>query len=100
MATLNCYKYIELGIGINYNIGLAKRRLEFSSDFNNSSVNSEESLKALWASFRFGYKYQKPKGGLFIRAGFTPLIKLKTYSKFDDSKFLIPLYGLGIGYTI
>lgn len=86
--------HLDLGFGLTYNSGVIQKR---------SYVHSK-SMEALWLSFRLGYKYQKPNGGLFLRVGITPLLKLKEFSSISDSdnillKFL-PLFGIGIGITI
>jgi len=82
--------HFEFGIGLTYNSGMPQQKIE---DF------PAESEKAFWATLRLGYKYQKPEGGLFIRAGFTPLIKIKQYSVLAEETNFLPLLGLGIGYT-
>jgi hypothetical protein len=93
--------HFEIGVGFTYNSGIAQRKETFESYGSSlDSYSTTESLQALWFSFRLGYKYQKPTGGLFLRIGITPLFKLKTFSTFDNDNSVFPLFGLGVGYTI
>jgi len=89
---------IEIGIGLTYNSGIIQESLLYQYS-GNSSPSKSISLQALYCSFRLGYKYQKPTGGLFVRAGFTPLVRIKTFSAFDPEGEIYPLFGLGVGYT-
>lgn len=94
------YHHFEFGIGLTYNSGNVQNQ-KITESFG-GSINSNityESLRAFWCSIRLGYKYQKPTGGLFFRVGFTPFIKLKTYSTYETNDIILPLIGLGIGYT-
>jgi hypothetical protein len=92
--------HFEIGAGLTYNSGIVQRK-ETVESYGSSldSYSITESLQVLLFSFRIGYKYQKPNGGLFFRLGLTPLLKLKTFSKFDNDNS-IPLFGLGVGYTM
>ncbi len=45
---------------------------------------------------RLSYRYQKPTGGLMLRAGFTPFIKISGAS---DTKTFRPWFGLSLGYS-
>lgn len=96
----HCFHYFEFGLGLTYASGIVQSQVTFdpSGGSQNSSTTSE-SLKAIWCSARIGYKYQRPTGGLFFRVGFTPLLKLKTFSTFNTNDNIIPLFGLGVGYT-
>ncbi len=53
---------------------------------------------------RIGYRYQKREGGVFYRAGFTPLhgtLYDFNYREWDrNSNFTYPLVSLAIGYTL
>ena len=93
--------HFEIGAGLTYNSGIVQRKYDYAAIGGSLVSNSTaESLVALWCSFRLGYKYQKPNGGLFLRIGFTPLFKLKTFSIFDNGNNIFSLFGLGVGYTI
>ena len=56
----------------------------------------------LTLNFVFGYRYQKPRGGLLLRAGFTPVIFL---DDIQNNAFtvqrnrLTPKLGISIGYA-
>jgi hypothetical protein len=59
-----------------------------------------ESLRALYGSLRIGYKFQKPKKGLFLKAAFTPLIKIYQFSKLEQNfSGFLPFVGLSVGYS-
>jgi hypothetical protein len=93
--------FLELGSGITYNSGIVQAEWQYSDGFpsTGSSGRNSESLKALYWTFRAGYKYQRPEGGLFFRIGFTPMLRVKTYSNLTDDRDLVPAFGLGMGHT-
>jgi hypothetical protein len=45
---------------------------------------------------RLSYRYQKPTGGLMLRAGFTPFIKI---SEASETKAFRSWFGLSVGYS-
>ena len=49
-----------------------------------------ERASAVYGTATFGYRYQKPAGGVIFRAGFTPIVA---------SGNIIPWIGLGVGYA-
>ena len=49
---------------------------------------------------RIGYRYQKTNGGIFFKAGFTPLIRFKKDVDSINPKYVSPWAGLAIGYTL
>lgn len=49
----------------------------------------------LYAVPRASYRYQKPTGGLMLRAGFTPTFKLTRANASNHG----PWYGLAVGYS-
>lgn len=76
--------YLELGLGItpwheNY------------KDFHESQINQVDLLPYT----RLGYRYQKRDGGIFFKAGLTPMVKLK-----NNQNQNFPWGGLAIGYTL
>lgn len=92
--------FFEVGTGITYSSGMEQSGYDYIGDFGrNSSMDDAESVKGLLWSFRLGYKYQRPTGGFFLRAGFTPLIRIKTFSDLKPENKFIPAFGLGIGYS-
>ena len=61
--------------------------------------NSNFTYRAI--SGRIGFRYEQPKGGLFIRVGFTPIYSLVGQDliyAIGDRRF-IPMFGAGLGYT-
>lgn len=50
------------------------------------------------ASFRIGYRYQKPSGGFFFKSGFTPLYT-KAMSPVVGDLNIIPIVGIAAGWT-
>jgi len=49
-----------------------------------------ERASALYGTATFGYRYQKPAGGVIFRAGFTPIVAAGN---------IIPWVGVGVGYA-
>jgi hypothetical protein len=45
---------------------------------------------------RVSYRYQKPTGGLMLRVGFTPFIKI---SEASDTRAFLPWFGVSTGYS-
>lgn len=64
--------------------------------------DNDNRFRLLTLNFVFGYRYQKPRGGLLLRAGFTPLIFLEDI---QNNAFavrrnrLTPRAGVSIGYA-
>ncbi|MDX8341345.1 hypothetical protein SLH46_19255 [Draconibacterium sp. IB214405] len=86
-------KHFELGIGLTYNSGVSQQI---------ATGGKTKSMDALWTSFRIGYKYQKPEGGLYFRAGLTPLLRVKKFTSIDHDDFFdkfLPFFGIGVGLT-
>jgi hypothetical protein len=64
--------------------------------------NNENRFNLLTLNFVLGYRYQKPRGGLLLRAGFTPVIFLDDIQ--NDAytvrrNRLTPKAGVSIGYA-
>jgi hypothetical protein len=89
--------HFEFGLGLTYNTGIIQE--SYIGLWNRPSVVKSISQEALFASFKLGYKYQKPGGGLFLRVGFTPLFKIANFSQFDSNVSIYPLFGAGAGFT-
>lgn len=50
---------------------------------------------------RLGYRYQKRDGGIFFKAGFTPMIQFKDkVYKYNDDISIMEWAGLAVGYTL
>jgi hypothetical protein len=64
--------------------------------------NNDNHFKLLTLNFVCGYRYQEPRGGLLLRAGFTPVIFL---DDIQNNAFtvrrnrLTPKVGVSIGYA-
>jgi hypothetical protein len=84
--------HLETGIGLTYSSGTLQQTIDVGS--------KTESLRALYGSLRIGYKFQKPKKGLFLKAAFTPLIKIYQFSKLEQNfSGFLPFVGLSVGYS-
>lgn len=92
--------YVELGAGLSYIFGIVSCVGCGSKD--------NESSSTLFSSIRTGIRYQKKSGGIFMNAGFTPLIRIREYNKNPPEEItdeierlkILPHIGVGIGYTI
>jgi hypothetical protein len=63
--------HVEVGAGFTYGTGL-----------HSSTVGSDTRVnEALYFVPSIAYRFQKSTGGFFLRAAYTPLFKLKEYSK-------------------
>ena len=71
--------HFEVGAGV----GLATAGID-DVDLGN------EHASALYGTATFGYRYQKPTGGVVFRAGFTPIVAAGN---------IIPWVGVGVGYA-
>lgn len=79
----------------DFGIGLTKVN-QRGLDLGVSSSTSR--YTTLYAVPRVSYRYQKPTGGLMLRAGFTPIAKLT--NRVDSTKFSFgPWLGLAVGYN-
>jgi hypothetical protein len=81
--------YLELGIGMT-------PWYENYKDFDASEI----SHIVLLSSARLGYRYQKKEGGMFLKAGFTPLLQFKNKVYENGSSIFFPWGGLAIGFTL
>jgi hypothetical protein len=83
--------HIEVGAGLTYVKGY---RFYYSKG---QAVLS----KALYFAPNIAYRFQKPSGGLFLRATFTPLFRIKEYTEpdwFPDSMKTYANFGIALGY--
>jgi hypothetical protein len=81
---------------LNYLLGSGSSRLELgaglviltgSADLGGVSTSNASVI----GTATFAYRYQKPMGGIFFKAGFTPFISGGSF---------IPWFGLSVGYTL
>lgn len=82
--------HLELGAGF---YTLRNRTYIFDEDFPN---NIREQIH--WDKFivgRVGYRYQKPVGGFFFRAGYTPMVEFNNSDTVYNGVSFIP-FGVGI----
>jgi len=112
---------VYCGIPISYNwlLGKKSHHLEVGIGLTSLVVNPNSNM---WSDFytyltpKIGYRYQRPNGGLFLRATATPMIdilnvstykwgneKSRNFSSFNNVAGLgyavFPWPGLSIGYT-
>lgn len=97
----------NIPIAVNYTFGL-KRNGHFELGLGvgiNRAIDSAYDIdfSRLLLSFRFGYKYQAPSGGLFFRAGYTPIGPIyyfsgsKSKGLLDSFELVLNIISLGIG---
>jgi hypothetical protein len=79
----------HLGLGVGF-FATRDRRYFFDEDFSNNI--REESYWGKTLVPRIGYRYQKPAGGLFFRAAYTPTF---SFDGDEDKVAFIP-YGIGL----
>lgn len=82
--------HMELGVGF---YTLRNRTYIFDEDF---PKNIREQIH--WDQFiigRIGYRYQKPAGGFFFRAGYTPMVEFNHSDTVYKGTSFVP-FGLGI----
>lgn len=80
----------------NYLLGKGNSRLELGLGIAAFSItfgffDSEEEVSRILGTASFAYRYQKPGGGIFGKAGFTPLF---------NGSGVLPWFGASIGYTL
>jgi hypothetical protein len=86
----NHHLEVGLGMGINQGFGYARGDSGFSR---------------IIMSSRYGYRYQKPEGGLLFRAAVTPLFFVhyfydnRSRGLFDDLDLYFHVLGVSIGYS-
>jgi hypothetical protein len=84
--------FFETGLGVTYDVYTAPKA--------NNVIGGEVKHYGYIFS-RFGYRYQRPQGGFFFKAGLNvagPLTKYSRYA-FYYSEFIWVYGGVGIGYT-
>jgi hypothetical protein len=80
----------------NYLLGSGPSRLELGLGVTLMSItftffDSDYGLDRVIGTANFAYRYQKPDGGIFFKAGFTPLF---------NGKGFLPWFGASLGYTL
>ncbi len=80
----------------NYLLGSGNSRLELGAGLlivtgSFDLAGASESDAAVAGTGTFAYRFQKPEGGVFFKAGFTPIIVGGSF---------IPWFGVSIGYTL
>jgi len=61
-----------------------------TAGFSSTDLGDDFSDSAVYGTATFGYRYQKPEGGVIFRAGFTPIIASGT---------IVPWAGISVGYA-
>jgi len=79
--------FLEIGSGLTY--------------LNNLNQSNDHVEDLIILAVRFGYRYQKPDGGIFIKVGFVPLYDWYVFNPDPSIKYHTWFMsgGLGIGYT-
>ncbi len=85
--------HLEIGSGLSYIKGLETEYV--IDDFVGSREYVSESL---YIPFRIGYRYQRQKGRLFLKAGIVPMISVYEFEKEFQRKSHVWLGG-AIGYS-
>jgi len=105
----NKRQMIGLPLEVSYLRGRNKHYLEVGLGFTTTYGTyrlGESRIKdlALMGVARVGYRHQKREGGLFYKVGFTPVYGVVYNSRSEyksvGDKFMSPLFGLAIGYTL
>jgi hypothetical protein len=76
--------FLEIGVGGSYTYGVEGVEWRTPNTFGKEGI---ERFSAVFATGRLGYRFQKPEGGFFFRAAYTPTARL-----FTDN----PYYGTPI----
>ena len=92
---------VGTSVGINTLIGKQTHFAEFGFNvaYMNMKDTEENYYHTIYLPIRFGYRYQKDTGGLFLRASFLPLVAVLQDT---DTEFLYPVtphLGIGVGYV-
>jgi hypothetical protein len=82
--------HLELGVAFNAS---HQKSYSFDEDFPNNTKEQTYWSKSIVP--RIGYRYQKPAGGFFFRAGYTPSIGFESIDESADGVNFIP-FGAGI----
>ena len=87
--------HLEFGIGFN---AARQKNYSFDEDFPNNIKEQVYWSKSIIP--RIGYRYQKPEGGLFFRAGYTPSISFESLDDTAEKVDFIPLgAGISLGFS-
>lgn len=85
--------HFEIGTGLSYIRGLEKKDIIY--DFVGARKFVSESL---YAPFRIGYRYQRQRGRLFLKAGVIPMFSIHEFeNEFDRDSYV--WLGGAIGYS-
>jgi hypothetical protein len=85
--------HVEIGSGLSYIKGLETKDIIMGSAGTRKYIS-----ESLYASFRLGYRYQRQKGKLFLKAGIVPMISIYEFEKEFSGKSHVWL-GCAIGYS-
>lgn len=99
----------NIPISINYSYGEKKGHLELGLGLGLNRAFGENiniDYTRLLANARIGYKYQKTTGGLFLKAGFTPIVPVYYFhgalpkgTLADVELIIFNPFSFGIGYS-
>lgn len=85
--------HLEIGSGLSYIKGLKTENVIV--DFTGSSKYISESL---YIPFRIGYRYQRQRGRLFLKAGVVPMVSINEFENKFKRGYYIWLGG-AVGYS-
>ncbi|MBN2612711.1 MAG: hypothetical protein JXB00_14235 [Bacteroidales bacterium] len=85
--------HFELGTGLSYIKGIQNEHI--MALLVGEIVKTSESL---YIPFRLGYRYQREKGGFFLKAGVVPVVSIYEFEKHFSGKSHL-WFGLGLGYS-
>jgi len=85
---------LDIGMGVTYSSGLVQH---FTRE---EQYDPYELIvkKSIYGSVRLGYKYQKPNGGFFFKAGLTPVFELYAISG-SELETSYPFFCFSLGYS-
>jgi hypothetical protein len=84
--------HLEFGTGF---VAYRNKQFIFDKDFPGNRRERQYWNKTIVP--RIGYRYQKPDGGLFFRAAYTPWID---FNKFEGAKHKVKFFPFGIGLSL
>lgn len=83
--------HLEFGAGLSY--------CHATFDVTNSNGEVIDYNSSIYAPFHFGYRFQKPEGGVFFRLGFSTSVRLLEFSSYEPGSIIFPVIGLALGYA-
>lgn len=93
--------FLEIGAGAMYSYGIEGVKWLTPND---QGKEGYENYSAIHVSGRIGYRFQKPEGGFFFKAAYTPMAKVYTDNPYlaEDERGYTGFwgwFGIGIGLS-